>query len=377
MARPMSRRRLLRHIESLEPSIRDEFLRAVRGVRDEANIGLIAELLQAGQVDAAATALGINAARFAELTEQVRNAYLAGGRYGAATMPVLRMDPTMIVAGGYTPATRQARLSARFDMRNPRAEQWLAEHSSRLVREIVADQRNLIRSALTAGMEAGRNPRQTALDIVGRVVGGRRVGGVVGLTEQQAGFVVNARRELSSIHIPRPRIFDPVSGRSRFDGPDHAASYFARTRRDRRFDGIVRRAIAAGQPVSEADIDRIVGRYSDRLLALRGEMIARTESITAFASGRDEAVVQAVEAGGAKPENVRKVWRATMDSRTRDAHAELNGQEVGLNEPFESPTGARLMHPGDSSMGAGPADVIGCRCLVEYVVDHLAEAADD
>lgn len=359
MARPMSRRRLLRHIESLEPAIRDEFLRAIRGVRNEANVGLIAELLEAGQVDAAATALGINAARFAELTEQVRNAYLAGGRYGAATMPVLRMDPTMIVAGGYTPATRQARISARFDMRNPRAEQWLAEHSSRLVREIVADQRNLIRLALTAGMEAGRNPRETALDIVGRMAGGRRQGGLVGLTEAQGRWVVNARRALAS------------------GNPAEMASYFDRARRDKRLDGIVRRAIAAGQPVSEADIERIVGRYSDRLLALRGEMIARTESITAFASGRDEAVVQAVEAGGAKPENVRKVWRATMDSRTRDAHAELNGTEVGLNEAFQSPTGARLLHPGDSSQGAGPADVIGCRCIVEYVVDHLAEAADD
>ena len=44
MARPMSRRRLLRHIESLEPSIRDEFLRAISDIRAEANVGLIAEL---------------------------------------------------------------------------------------------------------------------------------------------------------------------------------------------------------------------------------------------------------------------------------------------------------------------------------------------
>lgn len=357
MARPMSRRRLLRHIESLEQSIRDEFLRAVRGIRAEAPVALIAELLEAGQVDAAATALGINAARFAELTEQVRNAYLAGGRYGAATMPVLRMDPTQIVAMGYTPATRAARLSARFDMRNPRAEQWLAEHSSRLVREIVTDQRNLIRMALTAGMEAGRNPRDTALDIVGRMAGGRRQGGLVGLTEAQGRWVVNARNALAS------------------GNPAEMASYFDRVRRDRRFDGIVRRAIEAGQPVSEADIAKITGRYSDRLLEMRGATIARTEAHEAFGAARMEAFNQAVESGGVRPENVRKVWNHTGDGppRARDDHAAISGTEVGLNEPFILPSGARMMFPGDRSMGAGAKDAANCRCNMEYRIDMIAE----
>ena len=62
-----------------------------------------------------------------------------------------------------------------------------------------------------------------------------------------------------------------------------------------------------------------------------------------------------------------------MDGRTRDSHADLNGVEVGLDEAFDSPTGARMMHPGDTSLGAGAEDVINCRCMPEYRIDMIAE----
>jgi hypothetical protein len=45
---------------------------------------------------------------------------------------------------------------------------------------------------------------------------------------------------------------------------------------------------------------------------------------------------------------------------------------VGLKEPFTSPTGARLMYPGDTSLGAGPAETIQCRCTVSVRIDFLA-----
>lgn len=339
-------------IERLEPAIAREFLRAIAEVRAQASIEVIARLLEAGEVDAAATALGLNEARFAELTERVREAYLAGGRQGVKELPVLRSDPTAL---GALPGAM--RVHVNFNMRNERAERWLAEHSSRLVTEIVTDQREMIRAMLTANMQLGRNPRQTALDIVGRMGrSGRRTGGVVGLTSQQGRFVANLRAELS----------DPAS----------MAGYFNRKRRDRRFDSLVRRAMAAGEPVAAADIDKIAGRYADRLLNLRGEVIARTESLAAFSEARDEAFRQAADTGAVKPENVRKVWSAVGDSRTREAHAEMNGMEVGLNDPFQSPTGARLLHPGDTSMGAGAADIINCRCQVTYVVRQIEQAME-
>lgn len=344
MAR-ISARRLVQLVEALEPRIRDAFLDAVRGARNEASVSRVAELLEVGHVDGVLTALGLNAARFNDLAEAVRAAYLSGGRQGVTEIPAMALR-----VGGRGPV-----LGLNFDIRNPVAEAWLRRNSSRLVTEVVASQREAIRTTLTAGMSAGQGPRQTALDIVGRIgVTGRRAGGIVGLTGQQAQFVANMRAELAS--------GDAAT----------MARYFGRVRRDKRLDGIVRRAIKAGKPVSQADIDRISGRYSDRLLQLRGETIARTEGTEAFNAARDQAFRQAVEEGRVRAEWVRKVWQTTLDGRERDSHAALNGVEVQLGQPFMSPTGAWMEYPGDTSHGAGGDDVINCRCMAMYRVDMVA-----
>lgn len=251
-------------------------------------------------------------------------------------------------------------LGARFDIRNPVAEAWLRNHSSSLVTSIVRDQLEAIRITVSSGVGMGRGPRQMALDLVGRVSAtGRRAGGIVGLTSQQAGYVATARAQL-------------LSG-----VPEEMAGYFNRVARDRRFDGIVRRAIEAGRPVSAADVDRIAGRYADRLLRLRGEMIARTEALTAFNTGRDEAIRQHVAAGRISGRNVQKEWSASGDDRVRDTHAAMNGQTVPFDQPFTSPSGAQLMHPGDTSLGAGAAEIIQCRCSVRYRIDQIAEAMEN
>lgn len=342
MAR-VTRLQLLAKIDSLAPAIRAAFAAAIMQVRSEASITALAALITAGRLDEAFDMLGIDAARFTGLSESVRDVFKAGGMQGEGELPTIRMR-----GGGI--------IKPRFDIRNRAAEEWLRNRSSDLVAEIARDQREAIRVMVSAGTELGRNPRETALDLVGRVgATGRRSGGVIGLTSQQAEYVANARAQL-------------LSG-----DPEAMARYFTRGRRDARFDGIVQRAVNAGKPVSRADVDRITGRYADRLLQLRGETIARTEALNAFNSGRQHAFEQAIGGGKLSNTSVRKKWQSSGDDRVREAHVEMNGQEVGLSEPFLSPTGAQLMHPGDSSLGAGAEDIIACRCSVVYVIDQIAE----
>ena len=57
--------------------------------------------------------------------------------------------------------------------------------------------------------------------------------------------------------------------------------------------------------------------------------------------------------------NMWKRWVATEDGRTRDEHAEADGQEVPIDEPFVV-GGEEMMYPGDISLGASAGNVINC-----------------
>jgi len=343
MARKVTRRQLLLQIDRLHPAIANAFYAAFADVRRQAQVTRIAELIASGRLDMVSDELGLDSPRFAQLTEEIRTVYASGGKQGATEIPMLK-------------GTGGARVKLNFDMRNPRAEAWIRNESSRLVTDLVADQRNSIRIAVSEGTMIGNNPRMTALDIIGRVgPSGRRSGGIVGLTSQQTKFVFNARSELMS------------------GDPMQMARYLGRGRRDKRFDSIVQTAIDSKKSIGIADVDKITGRYSDRMLQLRGENIARTEALTAFSAAREESFLQAVDTGLVRAGNVLKIWSSTGDDRTREAHMELNGAEVAIDQPFDSPTGAQLMFPGDTSLGAGGEDLINCRCTVEYRIDMIAE----
>lgn len=62
---------------------------------------------------------------------------------------------------------------------------------------------------------------------------------------------------------------------------------------------------------------------------------------------------------------MKREWIATNDSRTRHWHAELDGVEVDIDEPWENEFG-KIMFPGDSS--ADPANTYNCRCSMRSVV---------
>lgn len=83
----------------------------------------------------------------------------------------------------------------------------------------------------------------------------------------------------------------------------------------------------------------------------RGELIARTETNSAMSAGAFSALRD--EGAGAKS------WLASPGPRTRPEHAEADGQEVPIDQPFIV-GGESLMFPGDPS---GSASMIcNCRC---------------
>lgn len=110
-----------------------------------------------------------------------------------------------------------------------------------------------------------------------------------------------------------------------------------------------------------------IGKIANRIGKQTGErnctaMLrnARTMFTGAQNAGRIEGLHQAQRLGI----KVRKQWMATLDSRTRDTHADLDGQIADVDEPFDSELGP-IMYPGDPD--ADPANVWNCRCTLVYV----------
>lgn len=92
---------------------------------------------------------------------------------------------------------------------------------------------------------------------------------------------------------------------------------------------------------------------------------ARTAMTSAQNAGRMEMLHRAKGMGI----QCKKVWLATLDSRTRDAHGKMDGQKVDVDDDFQSDFGP-IKFPGDlSSKGSVPANIYNCRCTLIYDYD--------
>lgn len=111
------------------------------------------------------------------------------------------------------------------------------------------------------------------------------------------------------------------------------------------------------------NVDKIAGRLSNVIglnekAAVRN---ARTMTTRAENSGRQDSYMQAAEDGVI----MTREWIATGDDRTREWHAELNGVETEIDEPWENDYG-EIMFPG--APNADPANVYNCRCAMRVHV---------
>jgi len=87
----------------------------------------------------------------------------------------------------------------------------------------------------------------------------------------------------------------------------------------------------------------------------RARVIARTEMHTAAQEGQ----LQAAKATGIQ--GLQKTWTASGDNRTRDDHAEADGQTVDIDDDFIV-GGESMSRPGDGSA----EESINCRCVCVF-----------
>lgn len=253
------------------------------------------------------------------------------------------------VRDAYKAGAQLEETGRKFDMTEQEVTDWLNDRARQFVERVNEQQAEAIRLIILNGRLTGRSPREIVQDILGRkTLTSRRQGGVVGRTDSQAQWLINAREELAS------------------GDPSKMNDYLNRKLRDRKFDRLVKRYIKRERRVNQADIDKIVSAYSQNLLRQRAKMIAQTQVHTAFEKGRRDAWEQAVRAGTVNPDDLRKKWRSERDKRVRLTHRALNGNSEPFDQPFVSPSGATLMYPGDPSAPA--SEVVNCRCNLLYSV---------
>lgn len=225
--------------------------------------------------------------------------------------------------------------AAQFNVTHRRVTEFLTTSRDNFIRNLTRQQRSAVRQSLIRGLQQGKTNEQIARSIVRSI----------GLTPEQESTVATYERAL-------------VSG-------SHAA--LQRELRNPRFDERVSTAIEEGEALTNKQIETMVNNYANNLKRHRAIVIATTESLKMVNRARNEAVRQAAELAGYDTAKGTKTWQTTLDGRERPSHRALDGETVSIDEPFVSPTsGARLMYPGDTSLGAPASEVVNCRCSVNY-----------
>jgi len=330
-----------RELDKLERGMGKAFLDAIEGMKSQAQISAIDAAIENGDVAGVIRGMNLGPDFWAPLDQQITNAFIQGALWQQAQITGKRSAAALIRVG--------------FNHRNIRAENWTRSKAQTLVTEITDDIRLGIRATIENGIAEGQGVQRIRKTLIGTKQGKVYRGGTVGLHSKDVDAVIKARAELS----------DPARMKDylrRASGVGRKLPPEGRT---------VRSAINVGRKLTDAEVDRIAKSYSDKLLRDRGRTIARTEAHNAFTAGAHEGTQQLVDSGKLPQEAITLEWQATTGSRrTRDSHAAMDGQRVKFGEAFTSPeTGARFLHPSDTSMGAPPSEIINCRCSTRTVID--------
>ena len=209
---------------------------------------------------------------------------------------------------------RIANLGFEVNTADTRVREWILDRGGELVTNVTGDQVNAIRYILAESRAENMGTGETA----------RYIRPTVGLTERQAEANLkhyNAIKE--QLRTEHPRMKDET---------------------------IERKARESA------------GRFAAQQQRTRAETIARTELATAYNTGNDEAVRQAVNQG--LMPIVHKVWSTAMDGHVCSACEDLEGTEVGMDDEFSATIGKNVKRTLSTLL---PPMHPRCKCAVMYV----------
>lgn len=316
-----TQRDIERLLARMEPRIQAAFIQAIIIAQRENTLAELAALALDG--------------RLAEIIESVAT---AGAESLADVISTVFVESGQTVSSAMTSGFSTI---VSFDQVNQRAVNIMQDNRLRIIREFLQEQRLATRQALVDGIRRGLNPIAQA----------RNFRSSIGLTSRQQTAVENFRRLLG-------------------EGSSEALQ---RQLRDRRFDPTVRRAISGDLVLTDAQVEKMVGRYRDRFIKFRSEVIARTEALRAVHEGVEQSFNQAIANGVIDADTLQRTWHTAADPRVRDSHTVMNGQQQPHGEPFVSGDGNQLRFPGD--INAPASDTIQCRCAVSTRVERVESAA--
>lgn len=303
------RSRIERLIREQDAEFRTAFELAVGVLVNAQTLETLADLLEQGLFEEALSTLE-DAGR------------VLGGQYGASLVTAAQNTATWLSTSALT-------VTVAFDVANTRAVSRVQQNQLRIIRDFTEEQRRATRAALAIGTERGLNPRDQA----------RMFRGSIGLTERQVRAVERYRELLERGSLEA----------------------LQRELRDRRFDRTVRAARSRGEPLTAAQVDRMVEAYRRRYLRFRSETIARTEALRAVHEGVEEMYEQAIDAGQFSADQLTRTWRTAQDNRVRDSHVSLNGLDRPLGQTWPGDEGP-LRFPGDPQAPA--RETVQCRCVI-------------
>lgn len=200
-----------------------------------------------------------------------------------------------LLGGAQVADRRLPQGTMRFDLTNPAAVRAVDDAVANLVRDITTESRGAIRDVVRQSVQGAFDVRQLA----------RQVKGSIGLTSQYA----------TAVERYRTRLVD--------------------------------QGMAEGRALTRSQT------YADRLLRHRATTIARTEVIRATNAGQ-QAVWNDAQQEGLLPIGAQREWIVTPDDRLCPLCAPMEGQVVGVQEPFQSdegPVDYPPLHP-------------NCRCAI-------------